>query len=82
MSCASFLRKIGLLPPKQATDEDIARAVTENALRENEKAFTEMHQAYNKVPVTNEKLRRVIKNSTTPFADLEKIMHGEKRTKY
>ncbi len=77
MSCLSFLRHIGLLPPRSATDDDIVNARTENAMRDNETAFAEMHKAYSKVPETAEKLRETIKRSSTPFADLEILMHGE-----
>jgi hypothetical protein len=79
MNCVSFLRHIGLLPPRRATDDDLASASTENALRDNATAFAEMHEAYSKVPETSERLRETIRRSTTPFADLEKLMHGENR---
>lgn len=77
MSCISFLRKIGWLPARRATDDEIVNARTENAQRDNETAFAEMHEAYGKIPKTNQKLRETIKRSTTPFADLERLMHGD-----
>lgn len=79
MNCISFLRHIGLLPPRRATDDELASARTDNALRDNETAFAEMHEAYSKVPEANAKLRETIRRSTTPFADLENLMHGENR---
>jgi hypothetical protein len=79
VSCVSFLRRIGMLPPRRATDDEVANASTENAVRDNATAFAEMHDAYSKVPETGERLRETIKRSTTPFADLERLMHGENR---
>lgn len=76
MSCVSFLRSIGLLPSRQATDDEVVNARTENAQRDNQTAFDEMHKAYGKVPETNKRLRETIRKSTTPFADLERMMHG------
>lgn len=76
MSCVSFLRYWGLLPPRQATDDEIVNARTENAQRDNQTAFNEMHEAYGKVPETNRRLRETIRRSTTPFADLELMMNG------
>lgn len=80
MSCISFLRKLGLLPARrQATDDEIASASAENALRENEAAFQQMHEAYSRVPESNGRLRESIKRSSSPFADLENLMHGNVR---
>jgi len=76
MSCVSLLRRIGLLPPKQATSDEVINAQTENAQRDNEKAFSEMHEAYTKVPEANNRLRETIKRSATPFAELEQMMQG------
>ena len=77
MSCVSFLRKLGLWPARQATDEEIVNAMTENAERDNQTAFREMRKAYGKVPETNRKLKESIRRqSETPFADLERLMHG------
>jgi hypothetical protein len=81
MSCISFLRSIGLLPRPKATDDEIVNAQTENALRDNETAFVEMHNAYSKVPETNERLRRTIRQTSTPFADLERLMHSHDMTR-
>lgn len=78
MSCLSFLRHIGLLPPRRATDDEIVSARTENALRDNETAFAEMRSANGKVPASQQKLRDTIKRSATPFADLENLMHGKR----
>lgn len=76
MSCVSFLRKLGLWPARQATDDEIINAHTENAERDNQTAFSEMHKAYSKSPDSNTRLRETISQSTTPFADLERMMHG------
>jgi hypothetical protein len=76
MSCVSVLRKLGLLPARQVTDDEIVNAQTENAQRDNQTAFDEMHEAYGKIPETDRRLRDTIKRSTTPFADLERMMHG------
>lgn len=83
MSCLSFLRSIGWLPERnRATDDEIVSACTENASRDNETAFAEMHKAYGEVPKVTEKLRSTIRQSTTPFADLERMMHSDlKRAK-
>lgn len=79
MSCVSFLRRIGWIPPRQASDDEVISAQTENAQRDNETAFAEMHSAYSKVPDAQRKLRDTIKQSSTPFADLENMMHGPQR---
>ncbi len=76
MSCVSFLRKLGLWPAHQATDGEIAEATTANAERDNQTAFQEMHKAYGKVPESNKRLRDTIKRASTPFADLERMMHA------
>lgn len=76
MSCVSFLRKLGLWPARQATDDEIVNAETENAQRDNLTAFDEMRKAYGKVPESNNRLRETIRQSATPFADLERMMHG------
>ena len=76
MSCVSVLRKLGLWPARQATDDEVINAQTENAQRDNQTAFDEMHKAYGKVPESNKRLRETIRQSTTPFADLERMMHG------
>lgn len=81
MSFVEMLRKFRLLPAKKVSEEDVAQAVTENALRDNEKAFCEMHQVSSMTPETNEHLRRSIK-SAAPLADLERIMRGEKRIRH
>jgi hypothetical protein len=77
MSCTSFLRKLGLLSPRKETDDERLAAVTENAMIDNERAFAQMHEAYSKVPETNQLLRETIQRSTTPFSDLETFMHGD-----
>lgn len=79
MSLVSILRSLGLLRATRCIDEERARATTENALVDNDRAFQEMHETYSKVPETDEKLREIIRRSTTPFADLENLMHGEDR---
>lgn len=76
MSCVSVLRKWGLWPVRQATDDEIINAQTENAQRDNLTAFDEMHKAYGKVPESNRRLRETIRRTSTPFADLERLMHG------
>lgn len=78
MSCASFLRRVGILEPRPATDDEVVNALTENAQRDNAAAFEEMHTAYSKVPDIQNKLQETIKRST-PFADLENMMHGTQR---
>jgi len=84
MSCVSFLRKLGILPARRATDDEVVNAQTENAQIDNQRAFDEMHKAYGKVPETNQRLRDTIRQSTTPFADLERMMHaaGNKRARH
>ncbi len=83
MSCVSFLRSIGLLPRRSsAPDDDIVSAQTENASRDNESAFAEMHKAYGEMPKATDKLRSTVKLAATPFVDLERMMHSDlKRAK-
>lgn len=76
MSCASFLRRIGWLPPRQATHDDVVDAQTENASRDNESAFQEMHKVYTKVPELHQQISKAARRSNTPFVDLERLMHG------
>lgn len=81
MSCVSFLRNVGLWPQRTATDEEVARANTDNALVDNERASQEMHEAYRRIPESSLKLRETIRQAaqaTSPFADLERLMHGER----
>lgn len=81
MSCVSFLRRLGLLPARQATDDEVINAQTENAERDNQTAFNEMRKAYGKVPESNKRLRETIRQSTTPFADLERMIQGAGKTR-
>lgn len=84
MIFTSFLRSIGWLPERpRATEDEIVSARTENASRDNETAFAEMHKAYGEAPKATEQLRSTIKRSTTPFVDLEIMMRSDlKRAKH
>lgn len=85
MNLVSFLHRLGIWPARQATDDEIVNARTENAQRDNQTAFNEMRKAYGKIPETNQRLRETIRQSTTPFGDLERMMHGaalKKRARY
>ena len=77
MNITFLLRFVGWLP--SVADEQYARASTENALHDNERAFEAMHQAYSKVPETNARFREIIHKSRTPFADLERMMRREEK---
>lgn len=82
MNCMSFLRSLWRPCRRAATDDEIVSARTENASRDNETAFAEMHKAYGEVPEAHEKVRSSIKRVTTPFADLERMMQSDlKRAK-
>ena len=78
MNFLNLLRKVGLLPHE--AEEQRARAITENAVRDNEQASSEVHRAYCNVNHSNEKLRKSIRrNSLSPFGDLERMMHGDNK---
>jgi hypothetical protein len=71
----------GILLGKQkktcASVDDIARARAENALYDNQKAFTEKHDVLANAPSANRKLLRSIGSS--PFADLEVLMRKDQK---
>ncbi len=84
MNCKLFLRKLGLWPSRrQATQDQMSSALTENARRENDKAFEEIRDVYERqLPEIQEKLRHSLhKISSSPFIDLENLMKDNARRK-
>ena len=70
-----LLRRTGL----RATDRELADAATENAVRDNDKAFEQITQAARSVPEVNERLKGTLERISSPFGDLEDLMQQQQK---
>ena len=76
MSCLSFiLKSVGL---KKYSDEDVAEAKTEDALRSIGKAVDRLTQSTAVFNESNARLRDALRRRTHAFADLETSMQGDR----
>lgn len=77
MNLLTLLRRIGVVPYARITDDEVASAEADNALRENAMAHEEMKRIYKEdVPRSTVRMKRAVESlSEFPFADLEQLMH-------
>lgn len=75
MGYRSLLMHMGLMSDR-ATEDEAADAKTEDALRDNARAFEKMKNVYKKTPIVNKILSDKIEKSSAPFYELEKTIRG------
>jgi len=73
---SSFLRKVGLLAPKEVSEAQVQEAEAENALRDNTNALQALSANREALTKTNERLRQAVNRArdNNPFADLEDLI--------